>query len=51
MSEKKPTADLTSPEAVAKGQNVYDRIVAGQVKAKDVTAELTKAYGRLGDKG
>lgn len=46
MSEKKPTADLTSPEAVAKGQNVYDRIESGEIKAKDVKKELDAAYGR-----
>lgn len=36
--------DLTSPENVAKGQEVYDRIVSGQ--CTDVTAELGEAYGR-----
>jgi len=47
MSEQQPT-DLTSPEAVAAGQDVYDRMVAGQVS--DVTAELDAAYGR-GERG
>lgn len=43
MPEQQHT-DLTSPEAVAAGQQVYDRMVAGQVP--DVTAELDAAYGR-----
>lgn len=43
MSEQQHT-DLTSPEAVAIGQEVYDRMVAGQVQ--DVEAELDKALGR-----
>lgn len=42
MSE--PQIDLTSPEAVAAGQEVYDRIESGE--CTDVTAELDKAYGR-----
>ncbi|WBO65999.1 hypothetical protein [Streptomyces camelliae] len=36
--------DLTSPEAVQRGQEVYDRIVAGE--CKDVEKELDEAYGR-----
>ncbi|WKK21661.1 hypothetical protein QZH56_22750 [Streptomyces olivoreticuli] len=36
--------DLTTPEAVARGQKVYDRIVAG--KCKDVRAELDAVHGR-----
>lgn len=38
-----PQIDLTSPEAVAAGQEVYDRIVSGE--CTDVTAELDEAYG------
>lgn len=34
--------DLTHPENVAKGQDVYARLTPGQ----NVTAELDKAYGR-----
>ncbi|MEV6729073.1 hypothetical protein [Streptomyces sp. NPDC051364] len=41
-SQSKPL-DLTSPEAVAKGQKVYDRIISGQ--CKDVAAELDAALG------
>jgi hypothetical protein len=44
MSKKQQPIDLTSPEAVAIGQEVYDRMVAGQVQ--DVEAELDKALGR-----
>jgi PHD/YefM family antitoxin component YafN of YafNO toxin-antitoxin module len=44
MSEQQP--DLTSPENVAKGQEVYARIEAGQVT--DVAAELDAAYGKEG---
>ncbi|WP_194960497.1 hypothetical protein [Streptomyces sp. NRRL B-1677] len=48
MFGKKPQReafeDLTTPEAVARGQKVYDRIVAG--KCKDVHAELDAAHGR-----
>jgi hypothetical protein len=42
MTEKQQHTDLTSPEAVAIGQEVYDRMVPGQ----DVAAELDKALGR-----
>jgi hypothetical protein len=35
--------DLTTPENLRKGQQVYDRIVAG--KCKDAKAELDAAYG------
>ncbi|WP_203729430.1 hypothetical protein [Streptomyces sp. SID12501] len=38
------TTDLTSPEAVQRGQEVYDRITSGE--CKDVMAELNEAYGR-----
>ncbi|MCD9142387.1 hypothetical protein [Streptomyces albireticuli] len=38
------TEDLTTPEAVARGQKVYDRIVAG--KCKDVEAELDAVHCR-----
>lgn len=38
------STDLSSPENVKKGQQVYDRIISGQ--CKDVTAELNAAYGR-----
>ena len=40
-SQSKPL-DLTSPEAVARSQKVYERIVSG--KCKDVTAELDAAH-------
>jgi hypothetical protein len=35
------TPDLTTPENVARGQEVYDRMTPGQ----DVKAELDAAYG------
>ncbi|MFG2419295.1 hypothetical protein ACGFWD_09605 [Streptomyces sp. NPDC048448] len=38
------SSDLTTPENVKKGQQVYERIVTGQ--CKDVTAELNDTYGR-----
>lgn len=44
MGEKKQ--DLSSKENVAKGQKVYDQIVAGKAKAKDVPAALDATYGR-----
>lgn len=44
MTEKQQHTDLTSREAVAIGQEVYDRMVVGQVQ--DVKAELDKALGR-----
>lgn len=47
MTEKQHM-DLTTPEAVAIGQGVYDRIVAGEIKAADVEAELDAALGREG---
>jgi hypothetical protein len=34
--------DLTTPEAVAAGEEVYSRLTPGQ----NVTAELDAAYGR-----
>ncbi|WP_406378238.1 hypothetical protein [Streptomyces sp. NBC_00197] len=50
MSDKKSqqSPDLTTPENVQKGQQVYDRIVSGE--CKDVTAELNDAYGRNGNR-
>ncbi|MBB5117805.1 hypothetical protein [Streptomyces eurocidicus] len=41
---QRETEDLTTPEAVDRGQRVYDRIVAG--KCKDVVAELDAVHGR-----
>ncbi|MFD8615441.1 hypothetical protein ACFV09_42280 [Streptomyces sp. NPDC059631] len=38
--------DLTSPESVQRGQEVYDRIASGQ--CTDVENELNDAYGRNG---
>ncbi|MGW0904993.1 hypothetical protein [Streptomyces sp. NPDC002853] len=38
-----PQIDLTSPENVAKGQEVYARIESGE--CTDVTAELDEVYG------
>lgn len=38
------SSDLTTPENVQKGQQVYARIVSGE--CKDVTAELNDTYGR-----
>ncbi|MCT9003475.1 hypothetical protein [Streptomyces rhizosphaerihabitans] len=45
MFDKKSqqSPDLTTPENVKKGQQVYNRIVSGQ--CKDVTAELKATYG------
>ncbi|MFF8944527.1 hypothetical protein ACF1A5_20095 [Streptomyces sp. NPDC014864] len=40
---QEPT-DLTSPENVQRGEQVYDRIMSGQ--CQDVTAELDATYGR-----
>ncbi|MBC2904132.1 hypothetical protein [Streptomyces cupreus] len=45
------SSDLTSPENVKKGQQVYDRIVSGKCKTKDVTAELDATYGRKPKRG
>jgi hypothetical protein len=42
MDEKK--TDLSSKENVAKGQKVYDQIVAGKVR--DVNTTLDATYGR-----
>ncbi|MFD6550069.1 hypothetical protein [Streptomyces sp. NPDC058398] len=42
------STDLTSPENVQKGQQVYDRMVSGE--CKDVTAELKAAYVHTGDR-
>ncbi|MFB7225490.1 hypothetical protein [Streptomyces sp. NPDC056227] len=46
MSNQNETeqTDLTTPEAVAVGQEVYARLTPGQ----DVEAELNAAYGRNG---
>ncbi|MFJ1972342.1 hypothetical protein ACIO93_27075 [Streptomyces sp. NPDC087903] len=44
MKSQEPTTDLTSPESVRRGQEVYDRITSGQ--CKDVEGELNEAYGR-----
>ncbi|MFE4697719.1 hypothetical protein ACFRIC_11660 [Streptomyces sp. NPDC056738] len=46
MSGKKSQqpSDLTTPENVQKGQQVYARMVSGE--CKDVTAELNDTYGR-----
>lgn len=44
FGKKTPAGDLTTPDAVAKSQKVYDRITSGQ--CKDATAELDKAHGR-----
>jgi hypothetical protein len=41
-AKKTPATDLTTPENVKKGQDVYARITPGQ----NVTAELDKAYSR-----
>ncbi|MFJ5267107.1 hypothetical protein [Streptomyces sp. NPDC088358] len=45
MSGKKSqqSPDLTTPENVQKGQQVYDRIVSGE--CTDTTAELNATYG------
>ncbi|MGW6741668.1 hypothetical protein ACWGDX_13230 [Streptomyces sp. NPDC055025] len=40
-SAEKP--DLTTPENFAKGQEVYGRMVRGEIT--DVTAELHRVYG------
>ncbi|MGW3145845.1 hypothetical protein ACWDG1_14415 [Streptomyces sp. NPDC001177] len=37
-------SDLTSPEAVQRGQEVYDRIISGE--CTDAEKELNEAYGR-----
>ncbi|MFF3451306.1 hypothetical protein ACFYXJ_29650 [Streptomyces sp. NPDC002667] len=44
MLDKKSqqSPDLTTPENVQKGQQVYARVVSGQ--CKDVTAELKATY-------
>ncbi|MFG3168376.1 hypothetical protein [Streptomyces sp. NPDC048200] len=41
--------DLTTPENVQKGQQVYARMVSGE--CKDVTAELNNTYGRRNERG
>ncbi|WP_203622062.1 hypothetical protein [Streptomyces sp. SID8499] len=43
------TTDLTRPENVRKGREVYDRITSG--KCKDAAAELDAAYGRTAKRG
>ncbi|WP_203689827.1 hypothetical protein [Streptomyces sp. SID12488] len=44
MKSQEPTTDLTSPEAVQAGQEVYDRITSGE--CKDAVADLNEAHGR-----
>ncbi|NEC89812.1 hypothetical protein [Streptomyces sp. SID12501] len=44
MKSQESTTDLTSPEAVQSGQEVYDRITSGE--CADVEGELNEAYGR-----
>ncbi|ELP70836.1 hypothetical protein STRTUCAR8_05044 [Streptomyces turgidiscabies Car8] len=44
MKSQESTTDLTSPESVQRGQEVYDRIVSGE--CRDAVAELNEAYGR-----
>ncbi len=43
MPEQQHT-DLTTPEAVQAGQQIYDRITTGQ--CTDAVDELNAAYGR-----
>ena len=43
FGKSKQTTDLTTPDAVAKSQKVYDRMTSG--KTKDVTAELDAVHG------
>ncbi|WP_019980652.1 MULTISPECIES: hypothetical protein [unclassified Streptomyces] len=43
------TTDLTRPENVKKGEEVYDRITSG--KCTDAAAELDAAYGRTAKRG
>jgi len=43
VEQNPQTTDLTSPDAIAKSQEIYDRMVAGQVQ--DVTAALHTAHG------
>ncbi|WP_199546619.1 hypothetical protein [Streptomyces sp. N35] len=47
MGNEQQTVDLTTPENVAKGQEVYDQVTSGQ--CRDVTQELDAAYGRKQD--
>jgi len=42
MPQQPEHTDLTTPEAVAAGEQVYAQLTPGQ----NVTAELDKAYGR-----
>jgi hypothetical protein len=44
FGKKSPSNDLTSAEAVAKSQKVYDRVSSG--KAKNATNELNKTHGK-----
>ncbi|MDX3458045.1 hypothetical protein PV396_39945 [Streptomyces sp. ME02-8801-2C] len=44
--QSQQSSDLTSPESVQRGQEVYDRIASGQ--CTDVEKELNEAYGRNG---
>ncbi len=46
MKSQESATDLTSPEAVQAGQEVYDRITSGE--CTDAVAELNVAYGRNG---
>jgi hypothetical protein len=46
MTRKNEDVDLTTPENVAKGQKVYDRIVAGEIPAGKVGPTLDATYGR-----
>jgi hypothetical protein len=43
------SSDLSAPENVKKGQQVYDHIVIG--KCKNAAAELDAAYGRKSKRG
>ncbi|MGZ0232950.1 hypothetical protein [Streptomyces sp. CPS1] len=41
--QESQASDLTTPEAFAKGQKIYDRMERGQ--CKDVTSELHATFG------
>ncbi|GHD84952.1 hypothetical protein [Streptomyces naganishii] len=43
------STDLTAPENVERGEQVYDRITSGQ--CQNVTAELDAAYGHAPERG
>lgn len=49
MSQEKPQVDLTTPEAVAAGQEVYDRLHT--IRPDDVHAELNAVYGSTPEEG